>query len=88
MEEIIKGQSSFTIKFLKVKRRIQTAINVIKKIKSKCYIFFNSLQSLRFRDPTEIFLQPDFDIFIHCLEGHDKITGNKTYKALQNLQIN
>lgn len=86
MEEIIKGQSSFTIKFLKVKRRIQTAINVIKKI--KVLHFFNSLQSLRFRDPTEIFLQSDFDIFIHCLEGYDKITGNKPYKGLQNLQTN
>lgn len=33
MKEILKGQNSFTIKFLKVKRMVQTAINVIKKKK-------------------------------------------------------
>lgn len=44
MKETIKGQSSFTVKFLKVKRRIQGVMNaiIIKKIKNKkseCNIF-------------------------------------------------
>lgn len=43
MKETIKDQSSFTIKFLKVKR-IQTAINVIKKIRVQD--FFATLYNL------------------------------------------
>lgn len=46
MKETIKGQSSFTIKFSKVKR-IQTAINVIKKKKKiRVQDFFATLCDL------------------------------------------